>query len=71
MTTSSIKFNSCCIEKDIFQQSIVNLFLSKTRLFWQNHHTRRSLKKLRPEQLDDIGITSEAARLEYKKPFWK
>ncbi len=71
MTTSSIKFNSCCIETNFSKQSIVNLFLSKTRLFWQNHRTRRSLKKLRPEQLEDIGITSEAARLEYKKPFWK
>jgi uncharacterized protein YjiS (DUF1127 family) len=71
MTASSIKFNPCCIEKNVSKQSIVNLFLSKKSLYWQNYHTRRSLKKLRPEQLTDIGITQEAARLEYKKPFWK
>jgi uncharacterized protein YjiS (DUF1127 family) len=71
MTTLSIKFNPCCIEKNVYKQSIVNLFLSKKSLYWQNYHTRRSLKKLRPEQLKDIGITQEAARLEYKKPFWK
>jgi uncharacterized protein YjiS (DUF1127 family) len=71
MTTLSIKFNPCCIEKNVSKQSIVNLFLTKKSLYWQKYHTRRSLKKLRPEQLKDIGITQEAARLEYKKPFWK
>ena len=71
MTISSIKFNSCCIETKVSKQSTVNLFLSKISLFWQNYHTRQSLKKLRPEQLKDIGITHEAARFEYKKPFWR
>ena len=71
MTTSSINFNPCCIERKVSQQSLVNLFLSKKSLFWQNYHTRRSLKGLRPEQLEDIGVTQEAARHEYKKPFWK
>ena len=32
---------------------------------------RRHLANLSPEQLLDVGITSEAARTEIAKPFWR
>jgi len=33
--------------------------------------SRKSLKQLSWQQLDDIGVSGDAARCEYKKVFWR
>ena len=40
--------------------------------FWHSRaRQRRHLSELVPAQLDDVGITAEAARAEAAKPFWR
>jgi uncharacterized protein YjiS (DUF1127 family) len=41
------------------------------RQWVQRSRQRRQLAALTPEQLRDIGITSEAAQREAAKPFWQ
>lgn len=43
----------------------------KLALYQRHHRTRRQLKSLSHEQLRDIGITAEQAKLEAKKFFWE
>jgi uncharacterized protein YjiS (DUF1127 family) len=39
---------------------------------WDRYRrTRKTLKNLEPHLLKDIGLTSDAARHEAKKPFWQ
>jgi uncharacterized protein YjiS (DUF1127 family) len=40
-------------------------------LFQHRRATRRALLKLTDEQLRDIGLSSEQARYEGLKPFWR
>lgn len=37
----------------------------------KNIRTRRDLRKLSPDQLDDIGVDRLAAHYEASKPFWQ
>ena len=43
---------------------VVQVWRSRTR-------QRRHLALLTPEQLEDVGISPEAARYEIAKPFWR
>jgi len=45
--------------------------LSRWALFWHRRVTRQALLELTPEQLRDIGLSSEQARQEGLKPFWR
>jgi uncharacterized protein YjiS (DUF1127 family) len=38
---------------------------------YQRHRQRRALAQLDPRLLRDVGLTSEQARLESAKPFWR
>nr|WP_314564400.1 DUF1127 domain-containing protein [uncultured Pseudomonas sp.] len=40
-------------------------------LFWHRRQTRKALLHLTREQLRDVGLTAEQARLEGLKPFWR
>jgi uncharacterized protein YjiS (DUF1127 family) len=37
----------------------------------ETYRTRRTLKRLTPDQLDDIGVSRSQAMKEAKRPFWK
>jgi len=37
----------------------------------RNFRTRRHLKSLSPEQLDDVGVDRLSAHREAEKPFWR
>jgi uncharacterized protein YjiS (DUF1127 family) len=39
--------------------------------FWHCYRTRRQLSALTPEQLHDIGLSTEQAREEALKGFWQ
>jgi uncharacterized protein YjiS (DUF1127 family) len=39
--------------------------------FWRRVRTRKQLLELSDEQLRDIGISREQARLEAMRPFWR
>lgn len=39
--------------------------------FWRRLRTRKQLLELSDEQLCDIGISREQARLEAMRPFWR
>jgi uncharacterized protein YjiS (DUF1127 family) len=56
MTTATLKYNLCLIEKKVSQQSIAKLFLCKAEQFSKRYHTRHILKNLTQAQLDDVGI---------------
>ncbi|WP_268798859.1 DUF1127 domain-containing protein [Pseudomonas huanghezhanensis] len=45
--------------------------LSMWTLFQRRRGTRRALLNLNADQLKDIGLTSEQARAEGIKPFWR
>ncbi|HAA40690.1 uncharacterized protein YjiS (DUF1127 family) [Pseudomonas poae] len=45
--------------------------ISRWSLFWHRRHTRKALLHLTREQLRDVGLTSEQARQEGLKPFWR
>ncbi|GAA0414304.1 DUF1127 domain-containing protein [Pseudomonas veronii subsp. inensis] len=45
--------------------------ISRWQLFWRRRHTRKALLHLTREQLRDIGLTTEQARQEGLKPFWR
>nr|WP_314875118.1 DUF1127 domain-containing protein [uncultured Pseudomonas sp.] len=45
--------------------------LSRAGLMLHRWRTRRALLELDDEQLRDIGLSWEQARLEGSKPFWK
>lgn len=38
---------------------------------YQRQQTRRALQDLTPDQLRDIGITTEQALRESRQPFWR
>jgi len=41
-------------------------------LRWYKLHTQRQqLSRLSLNQLEDIGLSTEQAKIEYEKPFWK
>ena len=43
----------------------------KTLNLWErNTHTRKQLKTLSPQQLNDIGLTKKQAIKESRRPFW-
>ncbi len=44
---------------------------SRWELFWRRRHTRKALLGLTREQLRDIGLSTEQARHEGLKPFWR
>ncbi|AMO79384.1 DUF1127 domain-containing protein [Pseudomonas sp. R3.Fl] len=44
---------------------------SRWRQFWRRVRTRRQLLELSDEQLRDIGISREQARIEALRPFWR
>ena len=44
---------------------------SRWELFWRRRHTRQALLDLTTEQLRDIGLSTEQARREGLKPFWR
>ena len=44
---------------------------STIELWHARARQRRQLAGLTPEQLRDIGISAEAARVEAAKPFWR
>ena len=50
---------------------LVNYFLAKCTLFMHRHRTRNQMKSLSPEQLSDMGISTEQLLEESRKPFWK
>jgi uncharacterized protein YjiS (DUF1127 family) len=45
--------------------------LCKKSLYQHRYTSRNALKKISPEQLNDLGITKEQALTESNKPFWK
>jgi len=51
--------------------SLLGGLLSETRVWHARKRQRRTLLELTPAQLDDIGITREAALEEAAKPFWR
>lgn len=44
---------------------------SRLSLYHRHYRTRRQLLLLSPDQLRDIGVTSEQAQMEAKKFFWE
>lgn len=44
---------------------------SRWQQFWRRVRTRKQLLELSDEQLRDIGISREQARLEAMRPFWR
>lgn len=44
---------------------------SRWQQFWRRLRTRKQLLELSDEQLRDIGISREQARLEAMRPFWR
>ena len=44
---------------------------SRWRQFWRRVRTRRQLLELSDEQLRDIGISRDQARIEALRPFWR
>lgn len=44
---------------------------SRWQQFWRRVRTRRQLMELSDEQLRDIGISREQAKLEAMRPFWR
>lgn len=44
---------------------------SRWQQFWRRVRTRRQLLELSDEQLRDIGISRQQARLEAMRPFWR
>lgn len=44
---------------------------SRWQQFWRRLRTRKQLLELSDEQLRDIGVTREQARLEAMRPFWR
>lgn len=44
---------------------------SRWKQFWRRLRTRRQLLELSDEQLRDIGISREQARVEALRPFWR
>jgi len=56
------------VNSSIFTPS---LSILKTLNLWErNTHTRKQLKTLSPQQLDDIGLTKKQAIKESRRPFW-
>jgi len=45
--------------------------LGRWGLLWHRLHTRKTLLELTPEQLRDVGLSREQARVEGLKPFWR
>ena len=45
--------------------------LGRWSLFWHRSRTRRALRKLDAQQLQDVGLSPEVARHEGRKPFWR
>lgn len=44
---------------------------SRWQQFWRRVRTRKQLLDLSDEQLRDIGISREQAKLEAMRPFWR
>ncbi|MCP8466907.1 DUF1127 domain-containing protein [Pseudomonas sp. ZM23] len=44
---------------------------NRWRQFWRRVRTRKQLLELSDEQLRDIGVSREQARLEAMRPFWR
>lgn len=44
---------------------------SRWQQFWRRVRTRKQLMELSDEQLRDIGISREQAKLEAMRPFWR
>ncbi|SDI34846.1 DUF1127 domain-containing protein [Pseudomonas panipatensis] len=44
---------------------------SRWQQFWRRVRTRKQLLELSDEQLRDIGISREQARIEAMRPFWR
>ena len=44
---------------------------SRWQQFWRRVRTRKQLLELSDEQLRDIGISREQAKLEAMRPFWR
>ncbi|WP_152227283.1 DUF1127 domain-containing protein [Pseudomonas sp. SCB32] len=44
---------------------------SRWQQFWRRLRTRKQLLELSDEQLRDIGVSREQARLEAMRPFWR
>ena len=44
---------------------------SRWQQFWRRLRTRKQLLELSDQQLRDIGISREQARLEAMRPFWR
>ncbi|AGI26673.1 DUF1127 domain-containing protein [Pseudomonas sp. MT3] len=44
---------------------------SRWQQFWRRVRTRKQLLELSDEQLRDIGVSREQARLEAMRPFWR
>ncbi|MBB4862829.1 uncharacterized protein YjiS (DUF1127 family) [Pseudomonas nitritireducens] len=44
---------------------------SRWQQFWRRVRTRKQLLELSDQQLQDIGISREQARLEAMRPFWR
>lgn len=44
---------------------------SRWAQFWRRVRTRKQLLELSDEQLRDIGISRDQARLEAMRPFWR
>jgi len=45
--------------------------LGRWGLMMHRWHTRRALLELTDDQLRDVGLTREQARIEGSKPFWR
>lgn len=44
---------------------------SRWKQFWRRVRTRRQLLELNDDQLRDIGISRDQARIEALRPFWR